>query len=514
MGNVLSPTVGFESDQGVIMPNQMLYWSPLSDFNEAQNDYIGQLGTNLMKPFIDNPNLASYTYTLKNGKHITLTQNIYPNGNHELIINLEDSLFTNMTWMNANGVLNDGLWICINPYTGEIDDITAWRLMTHRTSLNPTNPNNFLYYGFPGAVEADYSPTFRGSEEENLDDATQPSGGTFLMDVDSDDIPFPPVPLLDFLDTHMIRLYSPSTLEIQSLASYLWTGNYVTDFSKLWNDPMEALLGLHMLPVQPQTVRENIIIGNTDSGVESNRVYNQFYYIDFGKISVGEYMGTYYDYQPYTKADIYLPYIGVKQLDINEIIGSELWLQYMVDVLSGNCTAMLHVKRIDKKNKNEDLNGILYHWNGSMISQGPLSARDYTEQIKANIGTLVVGVGAIAAGAATGGASAAATAGAVGAVGASGLKAAFTSAPVQHSGNIAGNHGLLGVQQAYVILSRPSVTAPSTVKHDYGLLSQISATIGSMRGYIQMESIHIEGVSCTDAEKDEIEKVLKEGILY
>ena len=502
--------IGFKADEGILYPTQMINYSnnttPDPPYKEEQTGNIGQLGTNLFGPFNANPTLTHLEYTLPNGT-ITINKNyVDPPGyyTYDVIMN------PGSTTYSLNATYLDGLYIVMWPYTEDLDEVEKWNLLYH---TNEPGTQGYYYQFFENLLP-DYSALFDGSLAEE-DEDTQPEGGMGQLDVFSNDIPFPTLPILNFLDTNMIRLYNPTVSDVQNIASYLWTSNSFLNLAKIQNDPMEALIGFNILPVSPTvTANQPFIIGDTNSGLTMNQVSQQYYYIDFGKISVGENLGTYYDWSPYTRADIYLPFIGSAQLDVDEIIGSELWCQYMVDVLSGNCTAMLHIKRIYKKNDNEGLNAIMYHWNGNIATPGPLSAKDYVEQLKTHIGTvatLAIGAASVAA---TGGASTPVVVGAgVGALGAAG-KEITTPTPVQHSGTLAGNHGMLGVQFPYVTLSRPNVTAPSSVRHDEGLKSSMTGKIGDMRGFIKMQTVHIEGVNGTQAEKDEIEKILKEGILY
>ena len=200
------------------------------------------------------------------------------------------------------------------------------------------------------------------------------------------------------------------------------------------------------------------------------------------------------------------------KIDIDEIMGSQLWLQYMVDVLTGDFVAMLHIKRIRGKNNREKLNGILYHWNGNCAVSCPISAKDYKSFYATAINS-VFNIGQAAASGAQAGGAAGAGLAAAGALISSIPTALTTPIPIQHSGNIAGTHGIMGIQTPYVILSRPTVRAPQTIKHDAGFKSQISMKIGDLSGFVKMAEVHVDGIlRATQAEKDEIERLLKEGI--
>ena len=55
---------------------------------------------------------------------------------------------------------------------------------------------------------------------------------------------------------------------------------------------------------------------------------------------------SYLDYAPYTKAEIFLPFIGFCPLNINDIMGKSVDITYNIDLLSGVCTARQRKKSL------------------------------------------------------------------------------------------------------------------------------------------------------------------------
>ena len=503
MPGIFGPSVKFKSNAGGIYPTQMSTYSYDTVTEQTQN--ILRLGTNIIDPVKDSLVDVTFTYTLSNGKTITINKHFYgtPPTNISYAISFQDG--GSISGINGNST--DAIYIVMDPYTEELDDVEHWAIIKH--IVPPGSPVGYYYQNeFPNLGN-----TFEGAlDDVDEEGELKADGGSGLLDTDSDTIPFPTLPVVNFMDTNMIKVYSPTTGELQSFASYLWGGTFLQNIEKIMNDPMEAIIGCSLIPVTPTTSNQNIYVGNTDSGVASKRVTQQFYYIDFGKIDVDEYIGTYYDWAPYTSAEIYLPFIGTRQIDINEITGSQLWLQYMVDIFSGNCTAMLHIERRFIKNPREQLNGILYHWNGNMSTNCPISAKDYTQQLKTHIGTistLAIGAATVVA---TGGASTPVVVGAAGASLGVAAKEATTPTPVQHSGNVTANYGMMSIQTPYIILSRANPVVSGSIKTDAGFNSKITAQIGTLSGYVKMKDIHVAISGATDAECKEIEKILKDGI--
>ena len=498
----LNPGVCFDYDLGSgnvgqIQPTQLYNWPDNTGsggtFGDQYNN-IAQPGTNLYKPLIDGA--PSYTWNLTNGGYITVRRD--PNTPNYYYYSLHSA---NNSQVISGGESDcDHLSIVYDPFTTEIGDDTQFGLLKHQVT---------------GWVVTTYAKPlgqkiFQGSENEELDDTDNlPDGGFPDYDVSSDDIPFPPLPTINFLDSGFIKVYQPTESELRSFNSWLWPDNFYNNIKKIFRDPMEAILGLTILPVSATTVPQNIYVGALDSGVASRKVSQQYYYIDFGKLGVGTYNSTFYDYEPYTKCEIYLPYIGTRELNVDEIMDAELWLQYAVDVITGACTAMLSVNR---SRGDEGFRSILYSWNGNMASQGAISSQNYTQLIKTFISTVSGAATSAIGGAVVGGrAGAAVAAGTYLVSGAA--SAAKTGVPVQHAGNMSANTGLLGIQSAYLIFSRPIVAVPKTMKHDVGMFSHISDKIKNIKGFVKVRAAHIEGLAGTNDEKDELERILKTGIV-
>lgn len=500
-------SVCFEcSNTSPLVPCQMTSWDAGTAPDYIITENIAMLGTNLLDPILNATPPASFTYQLTNGT--TITVSTYGN-EHSATLGLsmsQGSSFSGTLFIYNDQRIIDGLYIAMDPYTSDLADVTNWGIIQHNRE------NNKWGYRWIIRTGANYYNQFNGAVAEDEYEPPQATGVPD-MDIQSQEVDFPSLPTLNFLDTCMISVYSPTTGEVQSFANYLWTGSFFTNIAKINNDPLEAVIGFNILPITPTTSSTTIKIGNTDSGVSSKQVTQQYYYIDFGKIAVKTYMGTFYDWAPYTRADIYLPFVGVRQLDINEIMGSELQLKYMVDILTGSFTAMLKITRTQSNNGKENLKSILYHWNGNMSVQGCLTARDFTQQIKSEI-SAALGMGAMIAAAAISPPTAAVGAGMV--AGATGLTAGAmtTPTPVEHSGSLTASSGMLGVQTPYVILSRPNPVIPSQVKRDSGLAAHQTVKVSSCSGFTKYSDIHVDSIAkASDGEISEIESLLLKGII-
>ncbi len=71
--------------------------------------------------------------------------------------------------------------------------------------------------------------------------------------------------------------------------------------------------------------------------IESN--YNTVF--DVKTFTIQPHFNNFLDYSPYTKIDLFLPYVGFVKLEPEEVMGRELNIKYIVDLSTGGCTAVI-----------------------------------------------------------------------------------------------------------------------------------------------------------------------------
>ena len=329
---------------------------------------------------------------------------------------------------------------------------------------------------------------------------TEPSDVNGDFDDTSDPIDFPPLPTLGAIDTGFITLYNPSLTQLQDLSDYMWSSAFDVDsFKKVFANPMDVFLGLSIVPVSiPDGSIREIKVGGISTGKYMTPAAQQYIEVPCGSINVKEYWGAYLDYEPFTKAEIYLPYIGTHPLAVDDIMGKTVEVRYHVDILSGSCTAF--VKCGDS---------VLYQFIGQCSSSIPISGNDWTNvinaaiQIAGSIGTMV----------ATGGASIPASSAIATASSVTSSVVSNMKPSIEKSGAISGTGGLMGAQTPYLILTRPRQALPASQNYFTGYPSFITELLGALSGYTEVERIHLSGIPGTDAEIAEIETLLKEGVI-
>lgn len=320
-------------------------------------------------------------------------------------------------------------------------------------------------------------------------------GGAGTFDGTGDSIDFPSLPTLSAVDTGFITLFNPTAGQLKNLANYMWGDLFdLSTWKKIFSDPMQAILGMSIVPVAvPDGGAATVTVGNISTGVSMTKAAAQYVEVDCGTLNVEEFWGAYLDYDPYTKAEIYLPYVGTHPLAVDDIMGKAVHVKYHVDILSGSCCAYVKCGE-----------SVLYSFVGQCSSSIPITGSDWTNvvngalSIAAAIGTMV----------ATGGATAPMAAATIASTAVNTMKPS-----VEKSGSMGGMGGMLGIQTPYLILTRPRQALPARQNAFMGYPSFITMQLAECSGYTEIESIRIENIPATAQEISEIESLLKGGVI-
>ena len=355
----------------------------------------------------------------------------------------------------------------------------------------------------PNATDwMDTEPTGDGSQQNQKDTVVSPDMDSSIKDAISSsgstgsDTPNPPdtgdgnsptiVPPVGKASS-LWSIYNPTLEQVNQFGSWLWSSNFVEQLKKLFSDPMQAIIGLHKVYSPVQTSGQGTIkCGYLDSGVPSKLVSEQYITVDCGSVDLQEYFGNVFDYPPYTEVSIYLPFIGIRQLDPSDVMRSTISVKYRIDVLTGACLAEVNVQR-------DAAGGTLYTFSGDAAVRYPVSSGSYMGIVSGLIGvaTSVVSGNLLPA--------------------LGGVARLHTN--VERSGSFTGNSGAMGSKVPYLIISRPQTAMADKFETLSGYPSNTYTLLSNCKGFTQVKYCHVENLSATETEKKEIERLLKEGVI-
>lgn len=344
-------------------------------------------------------------------------------------------------------------------------------------SYDPTKDPNSPSYN-PNQPNTPWRPT------------TQPGGGDPPIQPIQNPVVVPDVPPAFVTNNSMFTLYNPSATDLNDLANFLWSPQWSVDtFKKIFANPLDCILGLMVMPHLPADVSTKVMaVGNISTGVSIRYFINQFYDFNCGTFKIEEYYASYLDYAPYTKVSIYLPYIGDQQLNTDEVMNKTIGVKYRFDLATGDCVAFITVEGT-----------VLYSFSGNCAARLPISGNNW-------IGIMPAFTGAIRASSM----APSLTSMAVGAA----LAVTSMKQDIAHTGAMTGSSGLMGIRTPYLIINRPRQALPRGQNSFTGYPSFMTEQLGSLTGYTEVESCHLEHVPCTGEELEEIEQLLKRGVLF
>lgn len=193
--------------------------------------------------------------------------------------------------------------------------------------------------------------------------------------------------------------------------------------------------------------------GRYDFGEQAPYVKEHTIVVDCGSVEIPEQNQSLLDYSPFSRLTIYLPFIGFQELDDKLVVGHTLKVQYVVDVLSGRCLAQLFVDRTDLQS--------CFAEYGGTIAADEIFGTD-------------------------------------------------------NGYNYYGAYELmttlqLGELSCYVLI-HTKIPLEGDIVNYKGLPTNEIVKVGDVSGFVKYSSIHVDGMTATDAEKSEIESLLMSGI--
>lgn len=275
---------------------------------------------------------------------------------------------------------------------------------------------------------------------------------------------------------------------LQQLGRFLWGSNIFDNFSLICNNPIENIISCKSIPLSLNGTTQKIILGNVDTGVNGDKVSNNFTKQNIGSIAITEKYHNFLDYAPYTNVIIYLPYVGFKELDTNLVMGKTLSISYTVDIITGGCLCQIKSNNVK-----------LYEFNGNMGIDIPITA---SNRAQVEAGYISSGIGI---------ASSVASGNIVGAV-----TSLINSAESQYHYASTSSPNPMCVastnRTCYVIIDRPTYQTLKSFNHTRGKKCYLTKTINTLNGYtICDEHIDLSGIRATDNEKEELIKILSSG---
>lgn len=281
-----------------------------------------------------------------------------------------------------------------------------------------------------------------------------------------------------------------------------WVGEVIIAFSdSVWNKNLiDYIVSVHLLPVDVTAgALEDIKLGaRTMTGILARPISDDVIEIDCGSVHVDEYYTNYVDYM--TQCRVYIPYYGMVSIRPEYWQSADIKLKYLWNVMDGSFIAKLYSVINRHQSRCEVMIG---QYSGSACVHMPLSGANYAAMFAQIAGA----AGGMAVGAASGNVAVAATS-AMNLAGAAG-----SGGDMQQSNAYNSSSAFYGHARPYLIIERPISHFSDNYRAEKGLPLVVTKTIGSCSGFTQAEDIILDGIPCTQAEKEKIRQMFKTGVI-
>lgn len=409
--------------------------------------------------------------------------------------------------LKANWQAPKEIWMVSQVSSGSVDNFYVFS-PTFGAPSTPTL-SGYNTSGSWAGGESNYVPSDPNSGNVN------PSGGGYgSPSKQSDDVGLPDDTQfnVDAVNSGFVTIFHPTAANMTAFNRWLWssfTESWWDSLKKILQDPLDFVISAAMVKYVPDSIGySEIKFNGIGTGVFAN-LCNQWEKLDFGSIRMSEQFNSYLDYGSYSSAKIHLPFIGIKQLEMNDIQNSLLHLIYYIDNLTGTCIAHLNIDREDRGAIDDShVNSVLYKFTGSCRQELPLSNKDYTQSISAVLNLISGSSNSI--GSSSGNAGVAA----INMTAAAANTAMQMKPNIERSGNLSSNFGLMDSLTPYLILERPIRGAAAGFGSFVGYPASNALPLKQYRGFIKCVTAKLENIHATDDEKEMIMELLTSGVYY
>lgn len=159
---------------------------------------------------------------------------------------------------------------------------------------------------------------------------------------------------------YIIKSYAMREYDVAVLSYLLTNATFLNDSKLLFNKPAEYVLNLRYYPLMLSNYLDNVsytqwVSNNMDNiriggktykpandeyivgvDLQKNRRLSKLY--NCGSIQIARITNDFFDYAPYTKIRVYLPYLKWIELDVNEVMGKYLTFYFQIDFYTGQIT--------------------------------------------------------------------------------------------------------------------------------------------------------------------------------
>lgn len=365
------------------------------------------------------------------------------------------------------------------------------------------------------------------------------------FDDSSDPVPLPTVPTFGVTNSGFIHLYKVLQSDLENLGGELFPAfpdgtdvlGALNTLAKIQTQQnlINYVQDCRILPVRATSTGtlEGIKLAGKTLNTQGEPVTQDYVDFDCGELEVGERYVNFADYEPFTMAKLYLPFVGFVPIAMEYVSGGSLHIIYRFNLMDGSFVA--YVKATSSKSELTD--SVIAQYGGNCCVHMPITGLNYATMVTGIVGgamQMVSGVGSMSAGLGqvaqgidapnhsrmlagsgltlAGYGIGSMTSGVNSMVG--GLADILSAKPdYQQSNNYNATTSFLTVRKPYLLIGRPVPQFSSKYPEENGLPLNVTKKLGDCSGFTKVGACILEGIECTDSEKDMIQSYLNSGVI-
>lgn len=273
---------------------------------------------------------------------------------------------------------------------------------------------------------------------------------------------------------------------------------------------LDYIMDCHILPVTPAATTgqpvtaggKHFIHPRTGQGYTASLINEDFTDVDCGSITTPGTFCNFLDFEN-CRAKLFLPFVGYVDIKNEYWHDATLGVYYRFNNIDGSFMAY-----VTSSSTHSDLDGVVIgQYSGNACIHIPINSRDYSNVISGLVGA----VGSAALGAASGGSGVAALAAQQSI---SDAQSMVNSRPTFSQSNAySGSGSIMSKRRPHLLIEFPETSFSTKYPSEFGLPLNVAKTIGSCSGYTVAVDPVLDGIPCTDAERERIRQALRNGVI-
>ena len=327
----------------------------------------------------------------------------------------------------------------------------------------------------------------------------------------------------DITSTGILSIYQLSSTQLTQLNAKLWSDAFWQSLQNANLSPLETVIALYKckIPVESDGTGD-IIMGRYDTEM-TGTMCKQYKKITLPDIEIKRYYDTWLDQNPHTQLYLYLPYVGLVDINADYYMGRNLRIEYVFDFLSAVCIVKLYTIVDETPTLIETKQG-QFGMHIPLTSSRRENIMGSILQTIAAVGATVAGVAMIASGvgAAVGAGTISATTAATtaGGVAAAGAGLSQTANGIQGmskysyaiASHIQANSAFMSSNRVYLFRVLPSVQLPEKYNELVGSTAYVTTIVQNLKGLSVVKNLKLDNVSATLEEKTELKQIFLSGV--